>query len=644
MLTSKQLSEIVKENGAVVLEPNRKGKMRVNEATHVVSNTIDFDQYNEALAMMIPVVNSSWIKQTVARRKVAQVRPYSPDPRMIFSNVNITCADIPDNDKETIIGATMALGGMESKDLTRLTTHICALSMDHPKCAEAEKRGFKCKIVLPHWFDDCFRLGKRIDEKPYLLPDPEILRMGAEDEVQIPASQQLEGATSAVPNAPMVPEPSARQKSVVFAQKKVMMSADLSINSRLRKILTDLIQNSDGEVTLSVEDCDMFICHYRDGPQYVRAAQLGKDVGNLAWLYHLIVHNEWTSPTRRLLHYPVPRNGIPGFENMKITLSNYGGDARIYLENLITAAGATYTKTMKADNTHLITARMHSEKCEAAKDWNIEIVNHLWIEESYAECLVQSLTNPKYRHFPSRTNLGEVIGQTFLDERKLHEMFYPGGEEKLDTVAKKKRKINNAAQANVYGVDPIAVADRDFDVMKDSSPAVAKSNRQSRTAKAAQNLVTPTKARHVLAGKENATPSVASSGSRSAKAAAVSKLQNLAPDIALYEKENKRIPKNGGPWGGKRAADHLDKERGARNSSPGQEGVPPEDVESDEEQTAKRPTKRAKMSLPGVEMRICLTGYKRWVGDKHKEEMDRVCYSFISVSIRRINPRLGEVI
>ncbi|KAM7183592.1 hypothetical protein V8F20_012564 [Naviculisporaceae sp. PSN 640] len=622
--TISEMANLIRENGGEVLEPNRKGQLRIHEATHIISNTIDFEEYNEATAMMIPVVNASWFRSTLHRNKVAQVRPYSPDPRMIFSSVNLTCADIPDTDKESIIGATLALGGMESKDLTRLTTHICALSMDHPKCVEAQKRGLKCKIVLPHWFDDCFRLGKRIDEAPYLLPDPEILRKGADEDVVIPSSQHLAGATSAVPQMAMPEKSSGRPKLVVFSQKKVMLSTDLNINNRLRKMLADLIMGGDGEVTDSVDECNMFICHYRDGPQYIRAAQAGKDVGNLAWLYHLIVHNQWTSPTRRLLHYPIPRDGIPGFENLKITLSNYGGDARIYLENLITAAGATYTKTMKADNTHLITARMHSEKCEAAKDWNIEIVNHLWIEESYAMGEVQPLTNDKYKHFPPRTNLGEVIGQTFFDERRLAELYYPGGEDKLDATAKKKRKIKEAAQANVYAVE---TADRNFDVMKDSSPAAAKANKQSKATKVtARNIVTPAKSRHVASGKENTTPSVASTGSRSAKAAAMSKLHNLAPDIALYEKEKKRTKDGTGPWGGKRAADQIDRERAARSSSPAaRRGDPDEDDQEaeEEERTSRRPAKRAKMSLPDVEMRICLTGFKRWVGDKHKEDADK---------------------
>ena len=472
--------------------------------------------------------------------------------------------------------------------------------------------------VLLVRFDDCFRLGKRIDEGPYLLPDPEILRKAPEDAVKVPASQQLEGATSTVPTGPY--DTAGSEKLVVFAQKKIMLSWDLSINGMLRKSITDKITKGEGEVVESVEECDMFICQFREGDQYIRAAQQGKDVGNLAWLYHLMVYNEWTSPFRRLLHYPQPRVALPGFKDLRITLSNYGGEARIYLENLIKAAGATYTRTMKAENTHLITARMHSEKVDAARDWNIEIANHLWIEESYAACQALPLNNPRYRHFPPRTNLGEVIGQTFLDEPALREMYYPGGEETMDDAAKKKRKISKFAQKNAYNVG----LEEDFSVMQDSSPAPAKSTRKPRATPALGKFSTPAKGRHILSGKENDTPSVMSSASRSAKAQALSKLQDLAPDIALYEKEKKRAGKDGhGIWGGKRAADQLDKDRTERSSSPASKAAD-DDEEADDAEEDKRPAKKAKLTLPEIDMRVCLTGYKRWVENKSTEEADRV--------------------
>ncbi|KAK3995835.1 BRCT-containing protein 1 [Cladorrhinum sp. PSN332] len=628
------------ENGAEVLDPDRKGRIRMAQCTHVVSNTIDFEQFSEAQAMMVPVVRPDWIKTTIARGKLAQLRPYSPDPRMIFSDVILTCADIPSTDKEALCGAVMALGGMESKDLTKQTTHICALSMDHPKCKEAATRKLKAKVVLPHWLDDCFRLGKRIDEGPYLLPDPEILRARPEDPVRIPDSQQLEGATSVIPTGPYQVE--GGEKLVVFQQRKVMLSDDIPINASLRDTIIKKITKGDGEIVTKLEDCDMFICQYRDGDQYVLASQLGKEVGNLAWLFHLIVYNQWTDPLRRLLHYPIPRDGIPGFKDLRITLSNYGGDARTYLENLITAAGATYTRTMKAENTHLITARMHSEKCEAAKDWNIEIVNHLWIEESYAACKALALNCPKFTHFPPRTNLGEVIGQVQFNETVLREIYYPGGEELMDAAAKKKKKIRAAAQQNAL----IVGLEKDFSVMQDSfmedapAPKSAKSAQKTKAAAATPAMgkfATPAKGRHVRSGKENDTPSVTSSVSRSAKAQALSRLSDMAPDLALYEKEKKRALKDG-VWGGKRAADQIDRERGAKSSSPARtdgDGEEEDDDEEDEEEaeTKKRPAKRPKLSLPEVDMRICLTGYKKWVGNQKTEEADKKILRSLGIHI-----------
>ena len=79
------------------------------------------------------------------------LRAYSPDPRLIFSSVVTTCIGLPDIDRESIIGATMALGGSEARQVSRQTTHICALTGSEAECVEAKAKGSKAKIVLPHW-------------------------------------------------------------------------------------------------------------------------------------------------------------------------------------------------------------------------------------------------------------------------------------------------------------------------------------------------------------------------------------------------------------------------------------------------------------------------------------------------------------
>ena len=146
-----QLSTFVRSNGGEVCEPRYNGSIPVEKVSHIVANTIDFPQYTEAQAMMIPVVTDNWVQLSLAKSRLAQIRPFSPDPRMIFSSVVITCAGLPTLDKEGIIGATAALGGMDSPALSKMTTHICALSDDDPVCQEARASGCRAKIVLPHW-------------------------------------------------------------------------------------------------------------------------------------------------------------------------------------------------------------------------------------------------------------------------------------------------------------------------------------------------------------------------------------------------------------------------------------------------------------------------------------------------------------
>ncbi|KAI1764955.1 BRCT-containing protein [Hypoxylon sp. FL1150] len=635
--TIEGLTGLIKKHGGVVEEPIRKKPVNIMEAkiTHIIANTNDFEDYTFATSMMVAVVKSSWIQASLMKNRLAQIRPFTPDPRMIFSDVVLTCADIPSTDKETIIGATMAMGGMDSDNVTKLTTHICALSMEHPKCKLASKKAPKCKIVLPHWFDDCFKLGKRIDEGPYLLPDPEYLRVSAKDAVPVPSSQHLEGATSAQPD--YMPAPSndvvGSRSLTAFEGIRVMLSTDLSIRDRLKEIIQGLINTNGGEIVDDVVACDWFICQYRDGPQYVRAAQLGKTVGNLSWLYYIIMHNEWTSPLKRPLHYPLPRGGIPGFEDKIITVSNYGGEARIYLENLITAAGATYTKTMKADNTHLITARNNSEKWDAAVDWGIERVNHLWLEDSYAKCQMQPLSNPRYSTFPPRTNLSEVIGQTQLTEETLRDMYYPGAPESSNS-SRLKRKIQDVANENACPEGPAEgvvigrQAHKEFDVMMDTDADYEQKTTEvfgvpaPQKRRATTQFATPAKARHLRTGKENETPSTVSS-SRSAKDKALNRLSALAPDINLYEKEKKRgLKDNHGPWGGKRAADQIEREHLNRRSSFSSPATGAGEKDN-ETKVEKRPAKRSKPSLPDVDKRIVLTGFHRWVNDKHREDADR---------------------
>ncbi|KAI9738968.1 MAG: hypothetical protein M1818_005282 [Claussenomyces sp. TS43310] len=627
------LCETLEQNGAEIVDLKTDGSIRIDHVTHIISANVDFPQYNLAFDQMINVVRPAWVATSLLKNKQVPMRPFTPDPRLIFSGINITTADIPTCDKDAIIGAVLAMGGQETSSLTKLVTHIVALTDEHPKVQQALEKKLKCKVVLPHWFDDCLRLGQRIDERPYLLPDPEVLRMRADENVNIPASQHIEGATSTRPDFLATPTDSpiaSRRHLHVFNEKTIMLADDLSLGSRLRGIIEDLIEGGGGTITGAIHKADIYVCHYREGRNYITASRSGKDVGNLSWLYHLITHNQWTSPFRRLMHYPIPRDGIPGFQDCRITLSNYGGEARMYLENLVTAAGGEFTKSMRQDNTHLITARKNSEKCQAAQEWNINMINHLWIEESYAQCKLQSLTNPRYTHFPARTNLGEIIGQTQFDRNALETLYFPRDPTDSPEQIRNPRMAMRAKDQNLL----FTTAAKQASSASDSEPAQEISDAATWPMSEYSGVATPSRRvppvstpfgkRLTYTGKENETPS---SGSRSAKDRALSRLHDLAPDVALYEKEKKRGAGNG-VWGGKRAADQIDRERNEENgrkrtasplASGGDEDTEPADSEGNE---AKR-QKTGRPVVPQVQMRLLITSYGRWTRAREKEDSDR---------------------
>jgi len=350
-------------------------------------------------------------------------------------------------------------------------------------------------------------------------------------------------------------------------------------------------------------------------------------VGNLSWFYHLTTHNEWTSPLRRLLHYPLPREGIPGFAGTRITLSNYGGEARTYLENLVLAAGGEFTKSMKQDNTHLVTARQNSEKCNAATEWNINMVNHLWLEESYAKCQAQRLTDPRYNHFPPRTNLGEIIGETEFQASVLEDLYYPQDPTPSPSDRQSLRrqamseKDRNTARFDKPTVDVAMIQQEEEPGIVEAVASGRKSNPTSKL-----DIRTPAPTRRISSvGKENDTPT--STGSRSAKAKAMSRLHGLAPDILLYEKERKR---KGPVWGGERAANKIEREQVLeRSSSPAskrevEEEFSEEEEEEQEEEQARNPKRPKITSKPPVDMRLMITGYKVWLGNPAKEDLDKV--------------------
>jgi len=393
----------------------------------------------------------------------------------------------------------------------------------------------------------------------------------------------------------------------------VLLGKDLGINPRLRNVISDIIKQARGEITENVLDAHVYVGQWREGADYISASRRGLYVGNLTWLYWMFAHGKWTSPLRRLLHYPLIKGGIPGFQKLIITVSSYGGDARLYLENLIEASGATFTKSMKAENTHLIAARAHSEKCTAAKEWNINMVNHLWLEESYAKCKILTVADPKYTHFPTRTNLMEVVGQTPIDTRTIQQFYESEGE---DTMMGGMTSSDNGEDVSPNGqIMSTSMAG------PQETPVKERKKTATKVSAARPQFETPiSRGRGPFAD----TPSSVAAIGRRAKEQATARLHDLAPDIALYEKEKKRKGGVLGTGNRRRSASPIVEAKSHKRSASEVDAELTADEEADTSidgpGAGSKPKKAKRKVKPSI--KLLITGYDGWQ-DPSREESDK---------------------
>ena len=152
MADSLQLEESLEENGGEAHSPVSNGnKINLKGLTHIVSATIDFEWYDLAAEQMVPVVKPSWVYSSIKKGKLANPRSHSPDPRLFFSGLVVYIADLPESDRDAIIGGVVAMGGLYSSALSKLVTHIVALTQDAQACQVAIAKNLDCQMVLPHW-------------------------------------------------------------------------------------------------------------------------------------------------------------------------------------------------------------------------------------------------------------------------------------------------------------------------------------------------------------------------------------------------------------------------------------------------------------------------------------------------------------
>ena len=124
---------------------------RLEHILYIVSVTTDFPDYYRALDLMINVVKPNFVDSCVQAGKMKNPRSFNPDPALFMSEVVVCCGDIPEGDQDAIAGGVIAMGGQVSAGLTKLTTHLVALSEKDRRYQLACEKNLNVRTVLPHW-------------------------------------------------------------------------------------------------------------------------------------------------------------------------------------------------------------------------------------------------------------------------------------------------------------------------------------------------------------------------------------------------------------------------------------------------------------------------------------------------------------
>lgn len=404
--TVQWMQNIIARNGGRHITrkaPNTGGSIEKNGVTHIISATYNFAEYGRACELMVPVTSPQWLEDLQLAGQRRNYRLYSPVPLPFMDRVVVCIADnLPEGDREMLYSGVRAFGGQYLDALSRYTTHLVAVDLSNNKSVVAanikKKEGLHIRIVLPQWVDACIKQQRHVDETPYLLQDPIVLQTG---------KPNMEAEFEQAPH------------NGVLDSKSVYLHNDYRLSEHVVDALSELVSSCGGILTTEYSsDADIYIGKYRDGECFRASFAAGHVVASLPWLYYVSMRKQYVDPlSSQLLHFPVPKGIVPEFQNLRISVTGYSGDARHYLCQLIVAMGATFTKTLDSQNDFLVSSKSSGEKYDAVKSrWpSVVLVNHLWVEDCFAAWSYLDPVASRYSNVEST----QILGKTHLKSQDL---------------------------------------------------------------------------------------------------------------------------------------------------------------------------------------------------------------------------------
>ncbi|KAK4057178.1 regulator of Ty1 Transposition [Microbotryomycetes sp. JL221] len=167
-------------------------RFNLDKITHVITDTLDFAEYHvlrpsqskqstdhNIAEQRVKIVLPIWVTRSYDMQRLKAPQFFSPDKSLLFAGMGFACFDaspchLPQLDVDAVQAAVTSLGGQFFSIPTRETTHVLALEPSGPAFERLLKYAptLGMSIVLPHWFEECLKLGQIVPIDFYRFPNP----------------------------------------------------------------------------------------------------------------------------------------------------------------------------------------------------------------------------------------------------------------------------------------------------------------------------------------------------------------------------------------------------------------------------------------------------------------------------------------
>ncbi|KAK7057115.1 hypothetical protein R3P38DRAFT_1161363 [Favolaschia claudopus] len=411
----------------------------ISSATHYITNS---NPNPPIEAENVQIVSDYWVDRAMVLGSIPPCEFYSVEAGKIFSGIVGCASGISVADQTMIEAGITSLGGQWRHGLSKDVTHLFATNPDSDRYAAAmelrknsKDHTHLMKVLLPHWFDDAFRIGSgKLPTTAYEWPDPKVLHpMSSLEELQTERATTRRLSTAkhmffktAVWNPEKVtpfPGPAAPLGNI-WNGRKILLSLNLGLDNQRRQVVEAAVKQAGGliveiddedEENEGAVDCDVFITKWRSGEAFITAFNQTKIIGTLNWLLFVHATGTVSNPLDQLPHYPIRKTPPLHDTQHLITVTNYTGPAREYLKRLINLLGWNFSPGMSGQNTVIIAAHMGGEKTQRAMAWEIPVVNHMWLEDCFAGWKAITPALSKYIEFPPNVDFAPMLAERTLD-------------------------------------------------------------------------------------------------------------------------------------------------------------------------------------------------------------------------------------